>query len=199
MAKVAAIILAAGLGARFKAAGGEGAKVLARHQGEPMVRRVARIALASRARPVIVVTGAEPEGVKAALAGLDVALAHNPDFRDGLSTSLRAGLAALSGDCDAALILLADMPGIEPTLLDAMIAAFGARPSAMALVPVRGGRRGNPALVSRAMFGALRALTGDEGAGRLLRAAAAGTLVEVEAPSDAIFQDADTPEALRTI
>ena len=199
MSGVAAVILAAGSGERFAAAGGATAKALAPFKGAPMVRGVAQIALASRARPVVVVTGARARDVEGAIVGLPIQLARNGAFRDGLSTSLRAGIAALPADCAGALVMLADMPNVEAALLDAMIARFAAAPGALAVVPERGGRRGNPALLSRALFPALADLTGDEGAGRLLRALAASEVVTIEAPSDAIFQDADTPADLARI
>jgi len=196
---VAAVILAAGSGERFAAAGGSTAKALAQFKGAPMVRGVAQIALASRARPVVVVTGAQARDVAGALAGLPIRLALNPAFHDGLSTSLRQGIAALPLGCAGALVMLADMPNVEAALLDAMIARFDGARTALAVVPVRGGRRGNPALLSRALFDAVADLTGDEGAGRLLRALAPSDVLSVEAPSGAIFQDADTPADLARI
>ena len=80
-------------------------KLLIEVDGEPMVRRVAAAALASKAAPVVVVTGHEAERVQEALAGLDVAVAHNPDFAEGMSTSLERGLQALDALLD---------PGIDP-------------------------------------------------------------------------------------
>ena len=88
--RIAAIILAAGRSTRM---GGPN-KLLAEIGGRPLVRIAAEEALASRARPVIVVTGHQRDKVEAALAGLDVQRVHNPDFAEGLSTSLKAGLAA---------------------------------------------------------------------------------------------------------
>ena len=119
---VAAIILAAGRSTRF----GEANKLLEEIGGEPMVARVAALALASRTRPVIVVTGFEAERISAALDGLDTAIVHNPDYAQGMSTSLRAGLRALPAEADGALILLADMPRIDPSVFDALLAAFAA-------------------------------------------------------------------------
>ena len=199
MSGVAAIILAAGAGERFAAAGGQTAKALAPFEGMPMVRRVAETAVASRARPIIVVTGFQADAVGGSLTGLPVRLVDNAQFRDGISTSLRAGVEALPSDADGALVLLADMPAIDVALLDAMIARAESAPAVLAVVPERGGRRGNPALLKRTLFPAVRELTGDEGAGRLLRAASPGDVLTMEAASDAIFQDADTPKDLTRI
>src|SRR5205085_4474109 len=89
--RVAAIVLAAGRSTRMSGAN----KLLAEIGGKSLVRIAAEQALASRAHPVIVVTGHQRDAVERALAGLDVRLVHNPDFADGLGTSLRAGIAAV--------------------------------------------------------------------------------------------------------
>ena len=80
-------------------------KLVAEIGGKPLVRIAAEQALASRAKPVIVVTGHQRERVEAALAGLPVRLVHNPDFAQGLGTSVRAGIAAVPASEDGAVIL----------------------------------------------------------------------------------------------
>src|SRR5690606_21530027 len=89
--KVAALILAAGQGRRM---GGPN-KLLATLNGKPLVRIAAEAALHSRAASVTIVTGHRDEEIRTALAGLDVAIVHNPDYASGLSTSLRGGIASL--------------------------------------------------------------------------------------------------------
>jgi molybdenum cofactor cytidylyltransferase len=192
--RVGAIVLAAGRSSRFRAAGGSGATKLVETLGDkPIVRMAAEAALASRARPVIVVTGHARSPVEAALAGLDVEWAHNPEFSRGLASSLRIGLAAMPADVAGALILLGDMPRIEARLIDALIAGFLADPRALAAAPSHEGRRGNPALIGRGLFEAAMRLDGDEGARRLIDALKAAELVEVETPSAAAIIDIDTP------
>ena len=93
-------------------------------------------------------------------------------------------------------MLLGDMPRIEPRLADALIDAFLAREGALAAVPVREGRRGNPVLLGRGLFEAAMRLTGDEGARRLIGALSASELVEVETPDTGVTFDIDTPEDL---
>lgn len=190
--RIGAVILAAGLGSRF----GQAAKMLAPYAGEPMVRRAAEAALASRAGPVVAVLGAHAAAVRAALAGLDPMLVENPDPAGGLSASLRLGLAALPPETEAAVVLLGDMPRIGPAHIDALIAAYtGATPRPSAVVPMSGGRRGNPVLLDLARLGAdLAALTGDHGAGPILKRR--GDVLELPADPAVIF-DVDTPEALR--
>ena len=197
MAEVAAILLAAGSASRFRAAGGEySTKLAAPLAGKPLVRHAAEAALASRARPLVVVTGHEQAAVEAALAGLEVRFVHNAAYRDGLASSLKAGVAALPESADGALILLGDMPAVTPALIDRLIAAFDQRPDALAAAPVVGGRRGNPALLARALFAAVAELGGDEGARKLLDGAAPERMIEVDASGFGASLDVDTPLAL---
>lgn len=189
--RIGAVILAAGLGSRF----GQAPKMLAAYAGRPMVRRAAEAALASRAGPVVAVLGAHAEAVRAALAGLDLTLVDNPDPAAGLSASLRLGLAALPPGTDAAVVLLGDMPRIGPAHVDALIAAYaGTVPRPSAVVPVSGGRRGNPVLLDRVRLADdLARLSGDRGAGPILK----GRDDVLEVPADgAVAFDVDTPEAL---
>ena len=188
---IAAIVLAAGRSTRMGAAN----KLLAEVDGKPMVRRVVEAALASRARPVLVVTGHGESEVRAALAGLDVAFAANPHYTTGLSSSLKAGISAASGTADGALILLGDMPRIESGQIDRLIEAFVEAEGDAIVVPTHQGRRGNPVLWPSAHFAEMLQLEGDAGAKRLM-AVHARDVREVDLDTDAIFIDVDTPEAL---
>lgn len=197
MTRVGAVVLAAGQSARFRAAGGSGAtKLVAKLGDKPIVRMAAEAALASKARPVIVVTGHARASVEAALAGLDVERAHNPQFSSGLASSLRVGLAAMPADIAGALVLLGDMPWIEARLIDAIIDGFLANEHALAAAPKRGGRRGNPVLLGRGLFEAAMRLQGDEGARRLIGSLSVAELVEFEAPDAGVIVDIDTPADL---
>ena len=196
MVEVAAVLLAAGSASRFRAAGGEASKLVAILGGKPLVRHAADAALGSKARPVIVVTGHERPEVEAALAGLPLRFTHNADYALGLASSLKTGIAAVPASADGALVLLGDMPAVAPALIDRLIAAFGARPDALAAAPVAEGRRGNPVLLSRALFAAIAGLDGDEGARKLLVGAGAGQVIEVGAAGPGATLDIDTPAAL---
>jgi molybdenum cofactor cytidylyltransferase len=189
--RVAAIVLAAGSGTRM---GGEN-KLAADLRGKPVVRHVAEAALASRLRPVLVVTGHQPERVRTALAGLDVQLVHNPDFAAGLSTSLRAGLAALPFETDAAAVLLGDMPEVTPALLDQLAGAIEPERGALVAVPTRDGKRGNPVVWARRFFEELARLEGDVGARHLI-GQNSEAVAEVPVEDEGAFVDIDTPEAL---
>jgi molybdenum cofactor cytidylyltransferase len=189
--KIAALVLAGGRSTRY----GTRNKLLERLDGVPLVVRTVRAALASRAAPVIVVTGHEADAVTAALAGLDVRIVHNPDFADGLSASLKAGLAAVPTEADGALVTLGDMPRIEARHLDRLIAGFSPKEGRGIVVPVHLGKRGNPVLFARSYFPELLAIEGDTGARHII-AASASEVAEVDLATDAIFLDIDTPEAL---
>lgn len=188
---VAAIVLAAGRSTRM---GGPN-KLVAELAGKPLVRIAAEQALASRAKPVIVVTGHERERVEAALAGVPVQLVHNPDFAQGLGTSVKAGIAAVPASVDGAIICLGDMPQVDAALIDRLIAAFDPEKGALAVVPTIEGQRGNPVLWSRRFFPDLMAIEGDIGARRLI-GRYGEAVVEVPVTGKAAFTDIDTPEAL---
>ncbi len=187
--RIAGIVLAAGRSSRMAPRN----KLLELMGREPMVRRVAAIALAGGARPVIVVTGHETQAVRAALHGLDVTVIVNLDYAQGLSTSLRAGLKALPTGIDGALILLGDMPEIEVPVLRALITAFAGADAIC--VPVHRGRRGNPMLWGNNYFAEMVELTGDAGA-KSLAARHQDHLIEVEVASGGIFEDVDAPADL---
>jgi molybdenum cofactor cytidylyltransferase len=195
--KIGAIVLAAGQSSRFRAAAGTDlTKLVAKLDGKPIVRQVVEAALAAKARPVVVVTGYARDSVESALADLDIGVAFNPKFASGLASSLSVGLSAMPGDVAGALVLLGDMPWIEARLADALIDAFLARQGALAAVPLREGRRGNPVLLSQKLFERAMRLTGDEGARRLISALSSGELVEVEAPDMGVTFDVDTLDDL---
>lgn len=189
----AAVILAAGRSSRM----GEGVnKLVVEVGGRPVIRRVAEAALASRARPVIVVTGHEHARVAAALDGLDVTLIHNPDHATGMASSLRAGIAAVPETAAGALVVLGDMPLLAPGLLDRLMSAYAPGAGRLIAAPVEGGQRGHPVLWSRRFFPELAALEGDVGA-RAILAANAELIAEVPVESDeGAFLDVDTPRLL---
>jgi molybdenum cofactor cytidylyltransferase len=189
--RLAALVLAAGRGTRM---GGPN-KLLAEVRKKPIVRHAAEAALASRARPVIVVTGHEREQVEAVLKGLDVRFVHNPHFAEGLATSLKAGLAEVPAEIDAAAVLLGDMPGVTGVLVNKLAAAIDPARGALIAVPTRDGRRGNPVIWSRRFFEDLAKIEGDVGARHLI-AQHGEAVVEVSVEDDAAFLDIDTPEAL---
>lgn len=191
---VAAVVLAAGRSTRMGAVN----KMIAEIGGKPLVRIAAEQALASKAAPVIVVTGHERDKVEAALKGLSVRFANNPDYAEGLGTSLRAGIAAVPAEADGVVILLGDMPQIDAALIDKLIAAFEPEKGALVVVPTIEGRRGNPVIWARRFFPELMAVTGDVGARHII-ASVAEIVAEVAVTDPAITVDVDTPDVLARI
>jgi molybdenum cofactor cytidylyltransferase len=192
--RVAAVVLAAGRSTRMGAVN----KLIAEIGGKPLVRIAAEQALASRASPVIVVTGHERERVEAALNGLPVRVVHNPDYAEGLGTSLKAGIAAVPEDADGAIICLGDMPQVSSVLIDKLIAAFDPERGALVVVPSIDGRRGNPVVWARRFFHDLMAINGDIGARHLI-GSYAEAVTEVPVADDAALTDVDTPESLSAV
>jgi molybdenum cofactor cytidylyltransferase len=189
--RIGALLLAAGQSRRM---GGPN-KLLAEVDGVPMVARVARRLLASRARPIIAVLGNQADAVGAALGKLPVERARNPDFAAGLSTSLKRGIAALPPDLDGVIVCLGDMPLISGRHLDRLVAAFNPLEGRAIIVPTRRGKRGNPVLWSKQFFPEMTGLAGDVGAKHLI-SEHAELVAEVEMDDDAVLVDIDTPEAL---
>jgi molybdenum cofactor cytidylyltransferase len=188
---VAAIVLAAGRSTRM---GGPN-KLLAELGGKPLVRIVTEQALASKAQSVIVVTGHQADEVEAALRGLTVSFVRNPDFAQGLASSVKCGIAAVPDDAAGAVICLGDMPLIEASLIDRLIDAFAPDLGHLIAVPVSDNRRGNPVLWSRRFFTELMALDGDVGARHLI-AKHSEAVAEVPVEGFGAFLDIDTPQAL---
>lgn len=191
---IAAIVLAAGRSSRM----GERNKLLATVDDAPMVTHAVDAFLATSVRPVVVVTGHDEGPVRAALAGRDVIFVHNPRWSEGMSTSLRAGVAQLSEDIDGAFIALGDMPRVRPAHIEALAGAFDPAGGRAICVPTWERRRGNPVLFARRYFPEMRVIEGDTGARALLEKHAAA-VCHVPMPDRGVTLDVDTPEALESL
>lgn len=191
--RIAAIVLAAGKSSRMGSN-----KLLADLNGKPLIRHSVEALKASSVHDIIVVTGNEPEQVKMALQPLGVTFVHNPNYADGLSTSLKRGLSVVSAEMDAVLVCLGDMPLVDRQTIDRLVAAYNVAEHRTICVPTFEGKRGNPVLWGRQHFIALDGIEGDQG-GRLLLDALSDEVVEVDVKSQAVLADVDTPEALRRI
>ena len=194
--RVAVLLLAAGRSTRM---GGPN-KMLAEADGQPLVVHAVKAALASQAVEVVVVLGHMAEQVKAAIdqavpANSKLRFVTNPDFAEGLSTSVRTGVTALGKSIDAAIVQLGDMPGVTAALLDRLMAAFSPVEGRSICVPTVGGKRGNPVLWDRRFFVEIAQVAGDTGAKHLI-GEHADVVCEVEMTGEAAITDIDTPEAL---
>ncbi len=188
--QVCGLVLGAGSSSRM----GGPHKLRALFDGVPLLVRAVNVLSSGLSKPPIVVLGHDADGMKTLLAGTDAETVINPDYAEGLSTSLRLGIGAVPASCDGVLIHLADMPAVTSaditTLRDAFMKAGGS-----AIVrATHGGKRGNPVILPRSVFPLVTKLTGDMGA-RAIIEGFGGTIIDVELGLAASL-DVDTPEAV---
>ena len=188
---VVGVVLAAGQSRRM----GDTNKLTMPMQGVPMVARVVDTLLQSKLTRVLVVTGHEPEEIGKALSGREVELVHNPDFEEGMGTSVRTGISALADDVDGALIALGDMPWVSTAVIDRLVDAFSPSAEISIYIPMYGRKRGNPVLWGAPRFAELRELSGDVG-GKVLFEQHPEAICYVGVDSAAVNLDVDTPGAL---
>jgi molybdenum cofactor cytidylyltransferase len=165
-------------------------------RGEPMLRRVARAALASRCGEVIVVLGGDAETYRPLLDGLDVRVAHNPVPEEGIGSSIRTGVAAVRAGAPGVVVLLADQPFVTVGAIDRLIEtadASGRRVVASSFDETIG----PPAFFHRDLFPELLALTGDRGARAVIDRHAGDRILVPLDPAAA--PDVDTPADLRAM
>ncbi len=190
--QVYAVVLAAGQSSRM---GGPN-KLLALFAGEPLIRRTVSRAIGSLAGGTVVVAGHQADRVRTALFGLNVKMIDNPDYKSGLASSLKTGIAAIPENAAGALVVLGDMPDISSDDLNRLINAFTAAGGNSVVRATHNGKRGNPVLLPRSLFQAVAALEGDTGARHLVESEGLAVIdVEIGAAASV---DVDTPEALRT-
>ncbi len=185
------LLLAAGESVRYGSP-----KQLAEIQGEPMVRRAARIALEPGVT-VVVVTGAHAEQVEAVLHNLPLRVTRYDGWREGMGSSLAAGVRHVDGHfprATAVLLYLADQPLLDPALLGRMIQRHAEVPERL-LVSEQNGIAGPPVLFPRDCFPALMACSGPRGAHALIEREAA----RVERLASAGSIDVDTPSDLQIV
>jgi molybdenum cofactor cytidylyltransferase len=182
---VPAVILAAGRSRRLGTA-----KQLLVWEGETLLRRIARVALAGGG-PVWVVTGHRAEAMAEALAGLPVQILVNPEWEEGQAASVRCGVTALPPGVTGVLLLVCDQPAVDPALLERLRAIHRDRPEAL-VACAYGGARGIPALFPARLLPRLLELRGDRGGRDLLRDPAA-----LLVPFPAGEFDLDRPEDLQ--
>ncbi len=190
--RVAAVILAAGGSTRFGSP-----KQLAPWHGKTFIEQVVDTALASSARPVVVVLGAEAERCRAVLADRPVEVVVNETWMQGQSTSMQAGLAALPANIGGAVFFLVDLPGVATDLIDQLLQRH--RETLAPLVwPEFEGRRGNPVLFDRSLFLELRQVRGDTG-GKPVLLRYQDRAERVVVSDKSILQDFDRAESLAVL
>jgi len=192
--QVAGLVLAAGRSRRMAPLN---KLLVADTQGVAMVTRVVDNVIASGVRPVLVVTGHERERVEEALSGRPILFVHAEDYAEGLSASLKAGIAALPPEPEGVLIALGDMPLVEPDVMARILAGFDPEEGRAIVQPTFRGKQGNPVLWGREFFAEMLGITGDVGA-RQLVGKHADRLIEVEVADDGVLRDFDTVDSLKS-
>lgn len=154
---VAAVVLAAGMSRRMGTP-----KQLLRIGGETILERTLKNVRASKVSEIILVLGHAADEVQKTIAMQGLKVVINPDYQQGMGTSLRSGLAAVSAGAAAALIVLADQPWVSPESLNHLIKGHQEHKPQI-IVPMYQGFRGNPVLLDRSVFAEVQALKGDVG------------------------------------
>jgi molybdenum cofactor cytidylyltransferase len=190
MPGISLVILAAGAATRMGAV-----KQLLPFRERSLLRHTTEEALASGCHPIVVVLGAHAERLKEEIRELPVRVAVNPRWPEGMGTSIRAGIEAVTTDpggeeIAAVVLTVCDQPFFSAAIIHELIAAHQQSGSAIVAASYAG-TRGVPALFSRSLFPELLALDGHEGARRVIQARSDET-VSVSFPGGAF--DMDTPD-----
>ena len=184
---IAGVILAAGVSSRM----GRNKLFLA-ISGETLLRRCVKLAGAARLDPVLVVLGHEAERAAAEVGDLPCLTVLNAAYENGQGSSLRAGIGAVPRDRDAAVVLLADMPLVTRTMIEALVERYRATDVPL-VISEYGGVHAPPTLYTRALFGEIASLPGAACGKQVVRrhrpeASAVGwpaeTLVDLDVPED---------------
>ncbi len=202
MKKISALVLAAGESKRMAPASFEKIlkgksgqhKLVLPFAGKTIVECTVDAVLQTDIGEAIVVLGHEAEAVRRVLGARPLRFVYNADYRQGMASSIHAGLAALAPDADAVMISLADLPLVQTAELNLLIAAFLKAENKTIIVPVFAGQRGNPVIFDLRHRSEMLALRGDVGCKSIL-AHHPEAVLEVEMPTANVLEDVDTVEA----
>ena len=185
-------MLAAGSGSRFG-----GGKLLAPFGERPLIAATLSGLRGAPVDEIIVVVGAEGERLRSITAAYKTRIIENPDWAEGMSTSVRAGLRACTSDARAAVVCLADQPLVGAVAVERLVEAF--EQGATVTVATYGGEMRNPVLFARGVWPLLlREMSGDRGA-RVFLKHHREIVTEVSCDDVADPADVDTVEDLRRL
>jgi len=189
---ISAIVLAAGKSRRM---GVE--KLLLPLEGKPLVAHIVDEVLESPVDEVLVVVGSNQAQIEQALSGRRARLIVSPDARGEMLSSVRCGVAAASEECQAALVVLGDQPGISAGLIADLVRAFRSGGKGI-VAPAYGGKRGHPILFSMKYRDEVLSSYDDVGLRGLSRAHP-GDVLEIPASTADVLEDIDVPEDYRRL
>ncbi|MFY9398497.1 MAG: nucleotidyltransferase family protein [Desulfomonilia bacterium] len=190
---VSGIVLAAGKSSRIGTT-----KQLLELGGVTLLGRVIAAAKSSRLDEVLVVLGHDARAIKDRVDLSDVRVVMNSDYEQGQSTSVKRGLEYVSPRAEAAMFLLADQPLVDGRVIDTLIEGFQKSRKPI-VVPVYGGRRGNPVVIGRGLFAELAATAWGDAGARVLFEGHAQDIHCVHLGTDSIHADVDTLEDYRRL
>jgi molybdenum cofactor cytidylyltransferase len=189
---ISAVLLAAGESRRM----GEFKQLLALG-GKSFVECCVDNLLASRVDEVIVVTGHREADVRNALGNRHVLFAHNPDYREGMSSSIRRGVEAIPKESRACLIALVDQPQIGVDIINRVIEAYE-KDAPMIVIPTYEGRNGHPIILDSRLRDEILAIDPAQGLRQVVHAHST-EVVRIEVSTDAVLTDFDYPEDYQRI
>lgn len=191
-----AIVPAAGMSTRM----GSQNKLLLPINGKTLIERTVDTLIGSNIDETIVVVGHQGELVKAVLTGKDIVIVENPNYKEGMASSIRAGVAAARPGAGALLICLADQPLLEPADLNRIISAMvDARACGKSIVvPFFKGQRGNPVILDAIYRNAMIDVVGDIGCKKIIKQHP-DEVYALEMETDHVVRDVDTIEEYRAL
>jgi molybdenum cofactor cytidylyltransferase len=170
-------------------------KLLLTFGGQSLIAHTVDTLLASQVDQVVVVLGHEADKVRAELHGKPAVFVENPNYREGLSTSVRAGLGVVPAEAEAIMICLADQPLLQSADVDLLIGAFAEAKAnhKSFVVPFFRGQRGNPVVLDSQYREAILDVVGDVGCRRVIKHNP-DRVFAVEMETDHVVRDVDTLE-----
>ena len=186
---LSAIILAAGQSGRMAPEN----KLLLPFQRKTIIQCVMNEIIPSNFQQILVVIGFEKDRLIQILRDYPARFYYNPDYEQGMSTSIRVGVSQTKPDVDGYAIFLGDMPWIDQSMLKTLIQSFYTRPEAAIVFPAFGKRQGNPVIFSKKYKKELLSLKGDRG-GRSIIKRFSDQIIEVQIKNERLLLDIDTWE-----
>ena len=184
---VSAIVLAAGMSTRM----GQN-KLLLTFRDKPLIVHAVDTLLAAEIDEIVVVLGHQTDRVRDQVKGKPIRIVQNPNYQEGLSTSVRAGVEAVSRETAGIMIYLADQPLLEPADVQRIVAAFGEakKENKSIVVPFFKGQRGNPVILDESLRVAILGIAGDVGCKGVIKRYPE-SVYRLEMENDHVVRDVD--------
>lgn len=186
---VSVTILAAGSSSRMGAEN----KLLLPVNGMPMIRQVVNTVLKTKLSPVHLVTGFDRKNILEAVSNLSINEVYNPNWSQGMASSIYSAVSSLSENVDGNMIVLGDMPNIRATTLNQLCDEFVNFEGDRIIYPLYNGRQANPVIFPRKYFKKILSSTGDRGCKKVLNQYPEDA-VGIPITSDEVILDCDTKD-----